>query len=99
MIATPKTNTKMLLLIPLRRFETSAMPERSAPMLIVLALKSASATRISRDRGIFLRRAAASPMPVVIPMRAHIICTAPMRGKVSIAVHNIAVPSCAPAIE
>src|SRR5258706_15827142 len=34
-----------------------------------------------------------------MPIRAHIICTAAMRGHVTNAVQSMVVPSCAPAIE
>ena len=54
---------------------------------------------MSSGAGIFCRNAAASPSPVTMPIRAHIICTAHISGKVSSAVHSIVVPSCAPAIE
>ncbi len=34
-----------------------------------------------------------------MPMRAHIICTAPISGQVIQASHSSAMPCCAPAIE
>lgn len=45
------------------------------------------------------RRAVAKPVPVTIPIRAHIDCTAAMSGHVMSEVQRRAVPSCAPAIE
>jgi len=38
-------------------------------------------------------------MPVTMPMRAHMNCTQAMNGQVMNAVHSIAVPICAPAME
>ena len=49
--------------------------------------------------GELLRKAPARPLPVTMPMRAHIIWTAAISGQVSHAVQSSAVPSCAPAIE
>ena len=51
------------------------------------------------QRGTFLRSPLAKPSPVTMPMRAHIICTAPINGHVTTEVQSRPVPSCAPAIE
>ena len=68
-------------------------------MLIAFARKSAIAIAASTHAGNFWRKAVASPAPVTIPIRAHIICTAHISGKVSSAVQSSVVPDCAPAIE
>jgi len=57
-------------------------------------------TKVSRSqRGNRCLRFAPRPCPVTLPMRAHIICTAAIRGQVSNAVQSSLVPSCAPATE
>jgi hypothetical protein len=98
-MATPKTATRMCELIPLSISPASAMPLRSAAMLIVLAMSSAAEAATTRGFGKRLHNAPASPSPVTMPMRAHIICTAAISGQVSQAVHSNEVPSCAPATE
>jgi hypothetical protein len=96
---TPKSTTKKWEFQPVSISAASAIPERSAPMLIVFAAASARHTTTRLQRGNFCRRAPARPIPVTMPMRAHIIWTAAMSGNVSHAVQRSAVPSCAPAIE
>jgi hypothetical protein len=44
-------------------------------------------------------RLPAKPFPVTLPTRAHIICTAAIKGHVSNAVQRSLVPSWAPATE
>jgi hypothetical protein len=68
-------------------------------MLMVLAMSSATAMAPTIQRGNFARNAPASPMPVTMPIRAHIICTHPMSGQVTNADQRNAVPNCAPAAE
>jgi hypothetical protein len=67
--------------------------------LIVFAANNASEKVTMIGFGNLLRSDFISPMPVTIPIRAHIICTAAISGQVSNAVHNMPVPSLAPAIE
>ena len=95
----PKSNTKTWEFSPVSISPASAMPIKSAPTLIEFAANSAQATMISTQRGNFSRSAPPSPRPVTIPIRAHMNCTQPMNGQVRNAVHNWAVPNCAPAIE
>ena len=75
------------------------MPAKSAPMLIVLAVKRAITNASNSHFGNRCLKFAANPCPVTLPMRAHIICTAAISGHVSSAVQRSLVPSCAPAME
>src|ERR1043165_705109 len=75
------------------------MPARSAPMLMVLARKSASAASRSTGRGSFIANAPTRPRPVCMPTRAHIICTACMSGQLTHENHSSELPSRAPAME
>ena len=75
------------------------MPARSAPTLIVFAMRRATTKAMQIHLGTFLRSPLARPSPVTIPIRAHIIWTAAMRGQVATDVQRRLVPSCAPAIE
>ena len=75
------------------------MAERSAPTVIVFAINNAIASAATSGRGNFSPSARASPWPVTMPMRAHIIWIAAMSGQVMKAVHKIEVPSCAPTTE
>lgn len=68
-------------------------------MLMVFAAKSANAATTITGLGNFFRNTPARPRPVTMPMRAHIICTAPMSGQVRSAVQSSEVPCCAPAME
>ena len=68
-------------------------------MLMVLAASSATMARINTGRGNLWRNAPPRPRPLAMPMRAHIICTAAINGQVRSAVHNMALPRCAPATE
>ena len=68
-------------------------------MLIVFAAKSARQAATRAHLGNFLRSAPASPIPLTIPMRAHIIWTAAIRGHVNHAVQRSDVPSRAPTTE
>jgi len=77
----------------------SAMPARSAAMLIVFAPKRAMTRASKSHRGNRLLRFPARPCPVTFPIRAHIICTAAIKGHVRSAVQSSLVPSCAPATE
>ena len=88
--------------IPCRRSSISAesaMPERSAPMLIVFAMKRAKVATAISGLGNLRRNVPASPRPVTIPMRAHMNWTHAMSGQVTSAVQSSAVPCCAPATE
>ena len=77
----------------------SAMPARSAAMLIVFATSRAMTKASNSHFGNRCLKFAARPCPVTLPMRAHIICTAAISGHVSSAVQRSLVPSCAPAME
>src|SRR5579863_2454114 len=98
-IRNANTTTNQRELIPESIEAASAMPARSAAMLIVLAIKRAITTASSNHLGNRCLRFPARPRPVTLPMRAHIICTAAINGHVSSAVHSNLVPSCAPAME
>ena len=91
------TTTNQRELIPDSIEDASAIPARSAAMLIVFAIKRATTTASSNHLGNRCLRFPARPRPVTLPMRAHIICTAAISGHVSSAVHNSLVPSWAPA--
>ena len=86
-------------LIPDSMEAASAMPARSAAILIVLAIKRAMTTASNSHLGNRCLRFPARPCPVTLPMRAHIICTAAISGHVRSAVQSSLVPSCAPATE
>src|SRR5919204_678915 len=92
-------NTQKCELIVVSSFMASAIPARSAPILIVLATNSAPATTTSSGRGNLVWNVDASPRPVTIPMRAHIAWTATIRGQHATDVQSSVVPSWAPAIE
>jgi hypothetical protein len=62
-------------------------------MLIVFAISNANEMPATTQRGNFLRNAPARPMPVTMPMRAHIICTQPIKGHVIHADHRNDVPN------
>ena len=94
-----KTITKRCELIVVSVSAASAMPERSAPVLIEFATKSANAAMVSTGRGMRRCNAPMSPRPLTIPMRAHIIWIKAISGQVSSAVQSSASPCCAPAIE
>ena len=98
-MAAPKRTTNRWEFQPVRSPAASAIPDRSAPTFIVLAMRSAKTNTTQIQRGIFRRRPLANPSPVTMPIRAHIICTAPISGHVTTEVHSKLVPSCAPAIE
>ena len=68
-------------------------------MLMVLAASNDTAKITSSQTGNRSLSVAASPLPVTIPIRAHMICTAAISGHVTRAVHSSVVPSCAPATE
>ena len=68
-------------------------------MLMVFATSRATMKTRTSQIGKRCVRFPASPMPVTLPMRAHIICTAAISGQVSSAVQRSLVPSCAPATE
>ena len=96
---TPSTTTQTCEFTPVSSSAASAMPDRSAPTLIVFATNSATAAMNSTGRGNLFRSAPAMPWPVTMPIRAHIVCTAIISGQVKSAVHRSAVPYCAPATE
>src|SRR5512141_2184393 len=84
---------------PVSRCAASAIPPRSAPTLMVLAMNSAPAAGASTHRGYFCRSAPASPGPVTNPILAHIICAAAISGQSTGAVQSNVVPNCAPVLE
>src|SRR5580700_3376209 len=98
-IRSANVTTNQWELMPDSMEAASAMPARSAAMLIVLAIKSAKTTVSNIHLGKRCLKFAARPCPVTLPMRAHIICTAAINGHVRRAVHSSLVPSCAPAME
>jgi hypothetical protein len=77
----------------------SDIPAKSAPTLIVFAAKRAAAKMTRTHLGNFCFNVAAKPVPVTIPIRAHMNCTQPISVQVINAVHSNEMPVCAPAIE
>src|SRR5881392_3251384 len=75
------------------------MPDKSAPTLMVLAIKSAAITVATSHLGNLAFNAAVRPRPLTMPIRAHIICTDAIRGHVMSAVQRRLVPNWAPATE
>ena len=67
---------------------TPAMPPRSAAMFTMLAMTSSEQAPQRTHRGYRARITPASPRPVTIPRRAHIICTAAINGNEKRAVHS-----------
>src|SRR6478735_2380504 len=67
----PKSGTNQSDRSPVSISAESAMPERSAPMLIVFAMKRAKVATAISGLGNLRRNVPASPRPVTIPMRAH----------------------------
>jgi len=96
---TPNTTTHTWELTCVTSSAASAMPARSAPMLIVFAMSSATHAPSRSGLGNFSLSAAMRPLPVTMPMRAHIVCTDAMRGHKKTAIQSSPVPSCAPATE
>src|SRR5450755_2047906 len=94
-----KTTTNQCELIPDSISAASAIPARSAAMLIVLAAIRARTKAPRSQLGNRRLKFPARPCPVTIPIRAHIICTAAINGHVRSAVQRSLVPSCAPATE
>src|ERR1035438_5083585 len=86
-------------LIPDNIAVASAIPARSAAMLIVFAVSSAMTKASKSHFGNRCLKFPARPCPVTLPIRAHIICTAAISGHVSSAVQRSLVPSWAPATE
>src|ERR1043165_8624807 len=74
--------------IPVTISVASAMPPRSAPMLMTLATVRSKQAPHNTQRGYRFLTTAARPRPVTIPSRAHINCTAAIMGKEKIAVHR-----------
>jgi hypothetical protein len=64
------------------------MPAMSAAMLSVLAATTSATSARSSQTGITRRIAAIRPVPVTIPMRAHISCTAIIIGIVISAIQS-----------
>src|ERR1700682_2802716 len=85
--------------MPVSISAASAMPERSEPTLMLFAPSKATAPINISQGGPLRRSASPRPIPVTMPMRAHINCTQAMSGHVISAVHRSEVPSCAPAME
>ena len=72
-IRTANTTTNQWELMPDSIAAASAMPARSAPILIVLAARSATTNTSRIHFGNRFLKFAARPCPVTLPMRAHII--------------------------
>src|SRR6187399_1094082 len=77
----------------------SAMPPRSAAMLITFAMTSRAQAPQSTHREYRLRITLARPRPVTSPSRAHMSCAAVIRGNENRAVQSGAYPNAAPATE
>src|SRR5438128_2343372 len=77
----------------------SAIPSRSAAMLIVLAIPSRAHANHVTQSGYRRRMTPASPSPVTRPSRAHISWIAAIKGNEKNAVHSVAYPKLAPATE
>src|SRR5579862_977155 len=75
------------------------MPPRSAAMLTTLAITSSAQALHRTQRGYRTRITPASPSPVTMPRRAHMICMAAINGNEKIAVHRGAYPNAAPVTE
>jgi len=75
-------------LIPVIICMASAIPPKSAPILITLATVSSKQAPHNTQRDYRRRTTAAKPRPVIIPSREHINCTAAIRGKANSAVHS-----------
>ena len=84
---------------PTSSFAAAPIAERSAPMLMVLAMNSRNTRPVATDRGKTSSMLAARPLPVTRPMRALSDWTATIIGHVSTTVHNSPTPTCAPACE
>jgi hypothetical protein len=98
-IPIPNASTHAIAGTPVSRCAASAMPPKSAPTLIMLAMNSVPAAVASSHRGYFDCSAPASPQPVTSPIRAHIICTAAIAGQSTGAVQRNCVPNWAPVME
>src|SRR5882672_2923331 len=75
------------------------MPPRSAPILTTLATTRRPHAPHRTHLGYRSRTTPANPRPVTIPSRAHIICTALIRGNENSAVQRGAYPNAAPVTE
>ena len=95
----PKSTTNQCELKPVSISAASDIPAKSDPILIVFAAKRVRAKMTRTHLGNFCFSAAAKPIPVTIPIRAHMNWTQPISGQVINAVHRSEVPVCAPAIE
>src|SRR4029453_5799858 len=62
------------------RLIAPAMAPISAPALILLAVTSANTAADTSGRGKRWRKTAASPVPVTMPILAHVYCTAAIIG-------------------
>ncbi len=77
-----------MLLMPVIISVTFPMPPRSAPMFTVFAITSRAQAPHNTHREYWRRMTPASPSPVTMPRRAHIICTAVISGNEKSAVHK-----------
>ena len=66
----------------------SAMPARSAPILITLATTSRLQAPHKTQRGKLVRIAAANPRPLTMPSLADIVCAAIISGMENSADHS-----------
>ena len=73
------------------------MAAMSAAILMVLATVSKTTTVNKKERGVWSRKLAASPLPVTRPMRALTSWMAIMNGSDRKTVQISPVPNCAPA--
>jgi hypothetical protein len=89
----------MKALMPVTIPVASAMPPRSAPIFTTFATIKSEHAPHSTQRGYVRRKTPARPRPVTIPSRAHIICTAAIKGKEKSAVQSGAYPNEAPVTE
>lgn len=77
-----------MLRTPLTISVTLPMPPRSAPMLTVFVMTSRMHALHNTHFEYRRRITPASPSPVTMPSRAHIICTATISGNENKAVHR-----------
>ena len=87
-MAVPYTGTDTAMGAPMTIFVASAIPPRSAAMLITFATISSAHATSSAQRGYLRRMTPARPRPVTMPRRAHINCTDAINGNENSAVHN-----------
>jgi hypothetical protein len=97
--AAGSTSQAGLMCPPLSSPPAAATAPRSAPMLTVLAAKTAAMQTPTSQLGNFRRSAVPRPTPVCKAMRAHVSWTATISGKVKRASQRVLVPNWLPAWE